>query len=208
MASQVRKGVRTKTPTLKKRESSQQPPYRKRGGSNNAKILSEIVSDAEELTTESDEEPRVSTPSESSLDKLIIFDALHTAFVDKEKVYTKSYDFALGTWDPAKFDQAATNTVLDDSITNGYIYRLRNKTVTILAQSKKAFENTLDDDDDVKQVNDKIRVFMDSNVKNVRVEYVIKYVKINPPSVGKKHMCDNEDMGTVKKPKVSTFTFT
>jgi len=41
-------------------------------------------------TTGRDDEERI-------FDRLITFEAVHIAFIDKEKIYTKSYDFAIGS---------------------------------------------------------------------------------------------------------------
>jgi hypothetical protein len=209
MASQARRSIRVKTPSLKSLEASQQPPYRRRGASKQGENYTQTDSDAEASTTHSDEEIRIPPPpanhsddEESFFDQFVTFEAVHMAFVDKEKVYTKFYDFAIGKWDPAKFDEAATSAISRDAAAIDYMPKLRNKMVSILAHGKKAFENTLEDEDDVRRVNDKIKCLLTANVKNVRVEYIVRYTNVGSIGSSRKHMREQDDSGPAKKPKV------
>ena len=209
MAFQACRSIRVKTPSLKSLEASQQPPYRRHGASKQGESYTQTDSDAEASTTHSDEEIRVPPPpanhsddEESFFYQFVTFEAVHLTFVDKEKVYTKSYDFPIGKWDPAKFDDAAASAVAHDGVANNYMPNLRNKTVTILAHGKKAFENTVEDKNDIERVNDKIKCLLMASVKNVRVEYVVRYTNRGPIGSSRKHARGQDDSGPAKKPKV------
>ena len=55
----MRKSIRAKTPSLRSREASQQPPYRRRGAAKQAKNHTEIDSDMDASEPDSDDEIRV-----------------------------------------------------------------------------------------------------------------------------------------------------
>ena len=209
MASQMRKSIRAKTPSLRLREASQQPPYRRRGAAKQTENHTKIDSDTDASEPDSDDEIRVNQQpaadnenEESFFDQFVTFEAVHIAFIDKEKVYTKSYDFPIGKWDPAKFDEAATSAIAHDGAANDYMPKLRSKTVSILAHGKKAFENTLDDENDIQRVNDKIKCLLTASVKNVRVEYIIRYTNTGQVGSSRKRIHEQDDSGSAKKFKV------
>jgi hypothetical protein len=209
MVSQGRQSSRRKVPSWKRREGSETAPHRRRKHALEAQKSAPVEEESTTSLTQSEDEgeslshgQQLDNDLDNDFDQILTFDASHTVYIDKEKVYTKGYEFQLGKWDPSTFDNIAKDKAEDDASIRKIDIKLRRRTALVHIQSRKPWENSIDNDDDVERVNDKIKSFCLEGAKNIRLEYIIVYTNMTPSVSGKKHTRDNEDTSVSKKPKV------
>ena len=213
MLSQVRKSARTKQPSQRQREFAQMPPYRRNKRTPDPSDDTSNMSDSATSRTASEEPPsgqqRIEDSDNDSLtefEKIVTFEASQSVCIGKEKIYSKSVTCQLEKWNPEPFEDRALSKARDDADALGWDIHLRSKTAFILANGKKATENSVEDEDDIARVNNSIRSLFLNGAKNIRLEYVIQYSNVTPSASSKRLAAAQSSQASVKRCKVPTTT--
>jgi hypothetical protein len=197
--------------TTKKAEASQAPPYRKRKNSPTPKTIDlDDVNDASGSGTQSKDDPVPQSPARSSpnsdeetFESTLTFNVIQSAYVDKKRIYTEPREHSVADkWITVFFDLDAEDKVQKDAELNGYEYRRRSRTAVLVVHGKRTFENTIDDDEDVIRMNQKIDNLFPAGKKDIRIEYVIKYVNTTAAEAARKRLEREKNPAPAKKQKV------
>ena len=209
MLSQVRKSARTKQPSQRQREFTQMPPYRRK---THAPDRLDDTSDMSESATSrsASEEPPSSqqriedsdNDSVTEFEKTVTFEVSQSVCIGKERIYSKSVTCKLEKWNPEPFEDRALSKARDDADALGWDIHLRSKTAFILANGKKAIENSIEDEGDVARVNTSVRSLFLNGAKNIRLEYVIQYSNVTPSASSKRSAVTQSSQTSVKRCKV------
>lgn len=140
---------------------------------------------------------------EETFESTLTFNVIQSAYVDKKNIYTTSREHSVADkWIIVLFDLDAEDKVHKDARLNGYEYRRRSRTAVLVVHGKRTFENTIDDDEDVMRMNEKIDKLFRAGKKDIRVEYTIKYVNTTAVEAARKRLEGEKNPAPAKKQKV------
>ena len=71
--------------------------------------------------------------------------------------------------------------------------KVKHKCASIMANSRKPFENYIENEKNVQQVNLKVRVYFLKNIKNIRLNYIVLLTVKSHAGSDKRNAWDNND---------------